>query len=302
MATQYLIYFVLLRGILEMDAQGKAFPLFSSTIILLIIVKFLIVAAGNIVNDIYDYGIDQINKPDKVFINNIITKRGAWLLYFALNIAAIAVSFLLYRTETHEWRWLYPVGLTGLIVGLWAYSAFFKSSPLVGNLMVAFFVTFAPYFVLLPIIHQPTNAPETSYAQLLSTAQSLGWFYIVFAFLTTLTREIIKDLEDMEGDARFGARTLPIVIGIPKTKIFLLIVMIIFLISLIIYANQWLLNGQYWLSLVFMIMLLILPTLWIAYSITGARTKADFHKISSLMKLLMLMGLVFLIIFYLNVL
>jgi 4-hydroxybenzoate polyprenyltransferase len=155
----------------------------------------LTAAAGYIINDYHDINIDLINKPNKVVIGKIISRRWAMLLHFIFNGFAIISGFYL----------SVYIGLlvAACIVLLWLYSVHFKKQFLSGNLLVGTLSAFV--IAILPLFNQLIS----SY---------LVWVYALFAFGINFIREIIKDAEDVRGDSKFNCKTLPIVFGVRKTK------------------------------------------------------------------------------------
>lgn len=169
----------------------------------------LIAASGNVVNDIFDQDIDLHNRPDRRIIGPIITEEAAWTFYYVLSGAGLALGILLAYLMGNTSN-----GLVFLLAlgGLWFYSYSYKRQFLIGNLVVAFLAGLTVY---LPLIFEMQCDPD-------------GWkrqpwapfivAYAFFAALSTLIRELVKDMEDMDGDARAGCRTVPIVIGTKAAK------------------------------------------------------------------------------------
>lgn len=177
---------------------------------LMAVATILIAASGNVVNDIFDQDIDLQNRPDRRIIGPIITEDAAWTFYYILSGAGLALGIVL----------AYMLGNTsnGLVFllalgGLWFYSYSYKRQFLIGNLVVAFLAGLTVY---LPLVFEMQCDPNGW--------RFLPWApfivaYAFFAALSTLIREMVKDMEDMDGDARSGCRTVPIVIGTKATKL-----------------------------------------------------------------------------------
>ena len=169
---------------------------FTIPVILAMITVFFETAAGNVINDYFDYKIDLINKPERPLPSGRISlKNGrnyAYLLFLAGTICGFLISFL-----TDNWIPFGIVLLADVILYLYAYKL--KSTPLIGNLAVGFMTGFGFVFGGFSI-----NNPD-----IIMTSIFLGFF----AFVMTTAREIVKDIEDMEGDEADGARTLPLMIG-----------------------------------------------------------------------------------------
>ena len=240
----------------------KLFLLSSSTI--------LIAAAGYIINDYYDIKIDYVNKPDKVVVGKLIKRRIVLFSHAALNIIGIAIGFYLS---------LY-VGIINFTAGflLWIYSNKLKRMPLIGNVVIA---SLTGLSILVVAVYYQRN-----YYLLIN--------YAVFAFSINLVREVIKDMEDLRGDMRFGSKTLPIIWGLRKTKYFLYGLISVFMWSLFYLSHQ--LENEI-LNVFFIV--LIVPIIYLIYLLYRADSQRRFHKLSTYCKLLMLAGISSMIFFYL---
>lgn len=166
----------------------------TQTLFLLVLSVILINGGGNIINDIYDVEIDRINRPNRPLPAGLISARAAWIytsilfgtgvvLAFQINLSTLVIAG--------------PLSISLLI----AYSARLKRMPLIGNLVVSFMLGLAFIYVG---------------AAFGSVDETLVMAALAFGF--TLIRELVKDLEDMEGDASDSARTLAIVWGETKTR------------------------------------------------------------------------------------
>ena len=183
---------------------------FSIPIILAMITVFFETAAGNVINDYFDYKIDLINKPQRPIPSGRISlKNGrnyAYFLFLAGTVCGFLISYL-----TDNWIPFAIVLIADVILYLYAYKL--KTTPLIGNLTVGFMTGFGFVFGGFSI-NNPT---------IITTSLFLGFF----AFVMTTAREIVKDIEDMEGDKADGAKTLPILIGEKKPAILAAILIII---------------------------------------------------------------------------
>ena len=164
----------------------------------LVLASLLVAAAGYIINDYYDVKIDAINRPDRLVVGRVLRRRKAMLAHVVLSAVGVGLA-----------GWLHPV-LGAVTLGaallLWGYSARFKRVALVGNVSIA---TLTAALVLLPELQLRLARHD---------AHSAVWPYALAAFLLTLVREIVKDVEDMRGDALHDCRTLPLVWGVARTK------------------------------------------------------------------------------------
>ncbi len=224
---------------------------------LLVSATVMITAAGYLINDYYDVKIDFVNKPDRVVVGKKLKRRWVLAGHTALNFAAIGIGTFL------SW----PIGATmfGASFLLWLYSNQLKRLPLVGNLAVAAL----------------TGMTLVLVAEYFQERTFIIACYAVFASFITLIREIIKDVEDRKGDERFGCRTIPIVYGVAKTKVFLFVIMGIFIITVFILLR----NISFVLPSV-----LLLTLIALGYGIAKADTVRAFHNLSTYCKIIMLLG------------
>jgi len=223
----------------------------------------MVAAGGYIINDYYDIKIDMLNKPNRVVLNKNISRRMGIFLHILINSGA---AILAYFTLS------FNVALFILLCSflLWLYSNYLKRTAFWGNLCIAF-LAFATLFMI-----------GLFYKKHIEYILIFG----VFAFLTTVVRELIKDVEDIRGDMFHGCRTLPIVIGIKKTKIVLYILMLLVFAALV-FSFMFLNN----ILIVYLILLTILPLIFLVYRLIFAQRKADFHNASTWVKIIMVMGI-----------
>ena len=283
--------------------------LLNENFVILLIVTILIAASGYIVNDIYDYNLDQINKPEKVVLGKFLKSRDAIKIYMLFNSLAIMLSFFLCMKIEQE---IYILGFLLIIYSLWLYSKKLKKYKTIGNILIAFFIS-------LSIL----NVPLFSYKNILSDDRFFVFLIIsifsVLAFLINLKREIIKDIEDIEGDKIHKVKSLPIIFGTKKSKLVTIIIGIILMFaisSIIIFqililrsdllldvgGNQFS-NPQIWganyISIIYTIIILIM-FFYVELLILNATTKTNFTKVSKLLKYLMLLSLLSIPVFSLT--
>ncbi|AWW30665.1 prenyltransferase [Echinicola strongylocentroti] len=235
--------------------------LLDPSIYLLITSTVLIAAAGYLINDYYDVKIDYINKPDEVIIGKGMRRRVVMFLHTFLNIAGIGLACLVSL----------KVGVThfGAAFILWLYSNTLKRLPFVGNLAVATLTGLAIWMV----------------GFYFGQSRLLVLTYAVFAFFINLIREIIKDIEDREGDRKHGCKTLPIVLGFRATKNIIFVIAAVFVCSILIVAYK---VDETLLYVYFgFIGMLFIYFMSLIYQ---ADRKAHFTRLSLLSKILMLTG------------
>lgn len=223
----------------------------------------MIAAAGYIINDYYDVKIDIINKPEKVVVGRKILRRVAMLSHLLLSGAGILVGFYLSV-------WIGAINAFSALA-LWLYSVNLKRLPFTGNFLVAALTGLS--ICILEVYYQ--------------TGSFLVIIYGIFAGAITLIREIIKDMEDLQGDNTFGRKTLPIIWGIRQTKAFIYTLMFAFAFVVIMLNHLYV--GVSWLYFFFF---LYVPSAWLLYRLHRADTKQQYHELSQLCKLIMLMGII----------
>ncbi|NND62072.1 MAG: geranylgeranylglycerol-phosphate geranylgeranyltransferase [Flavobacteriaceae bacterium] len=181
------------------------------TFLLLVVATVAIAAAGNVINDIQDVEIDKINKPKKVIVGKSVSEKAAFGLYIFLTILGVGVGFYLANHIQ------FP-GLAALFIIisalLYVYATQLKSMLLVGNILISILVSMSLIVIILFDIF-PAIYIEPSLLQIHSSTIIL--VYAVFAFYFNLVREIVKDIEDINGDKNGGRSTLPIVLGRNRT-------------------------------------------------------------------------------------
>ena len=243
----------------------------SIPIILAMLAVFFETAAGNVINDYFDYKIDLINKPERPLPSGRISLKAGrnygYLQFLLGTICGFLISYL-----TNNWIPFAIVLISDVILYLYAYKL--KSTPLIGNLTVGFMTGFGFVFGGFTI-----NTPE-----IISISIFLGFF----AFVMTTAREIIKDIEDVEGDKAEGAKTLPILIG-TKTPAILTVALIIIDSALcpILYFNH--IFGIYYL---FVIAIAVILFLYSAILILKSQDRETAHKASKYLKIGMLIAFV----------
>ncbi len=284
--TQYLLQFLVVYPYhLESGSQPV---LDSFHFSLLVLVTVLVAAGGYIINDLKDIEIDKINKPETRVIGKKISEiKAKWLYWASINSGALISIYMAFWVERPLWFLLFPIA----VFMLWSYSVYFKKSYLVGNIIVSFFAAGVAGIVLFPEVF---SIAFTEINQ--KTVFLIGIFlgYIFFAFSSTMMREIVKDIEDLEGDKIEGAKTFPIVEGVKKSKILAGVWGGILVVGLSLFL--WILFNQgHNLPLFFGFFLVLIPILISIFKIYKSQVVSDFHQVSQIIKVIMLAGLCFLI-------
>jgi 4-hydroxybenzoate polyprenyltransferase len=249
---------------------------------LIVLFSILIAAAGYVVNDIFDQKIDEENKPEKVIVGKIIAEKEAWKFYFALMILPFltAIYFLIIF---HEIKFLILLFLTNFL--LFIYAKWLKKSFLLGNIIVSGLCALVPLILLI----FEDYLFEGQKGIFLNSRID---FLINMSFLMTFFREIVKDLEDRVGDAKFGAKTMPIVAGTTISKIVAIVPMILLTFQVMSLGFSITKTGVDKIAFGEIIdIIIILPVFMAIYMLFRAKTQEQYHRVSTLAKWLMLLGL-----------
>jgi 4-hydroxybenzoate polyprenyltransferase len=258
----------------------------------LVMATLFIGAGGYVINDVLDIELDKINKPQKQVIGRQLSEVTGNKLHF--NLTAIGIAFGLAFSYFSGNIFL---GILFVIIptALFYYSFKYKYLPALGNLVVALLaaMTVAIYwlFEFYYLKSQPEIFIDASLSFSLINRFVLAFAF--FAFLTTLIREIIKDVQDIEGDTRFGCRTLPIVLGTNATR-YLLAFLEIVTIACIAFSQVVLYNTGYSL-MVYVLIITQAILLFAIYKTLMARDKDAFKQLSLILKLVMISGMASLI-------
>lgn len=275
------------------STYGIAFSMNEWHFFLLVLSIVMICAGGYILNDHNDVAMDQINKPEKVFIGEgKIAPLQAMRVYLVLSVAGLALGIYL-SLYVGFWK-LIAVYLLCIAL-LYFYSTTFKRVPLAGNVMVALLtgISVMMVYVFEPHLYQLAR-PADYYIAGLCTRFIIA--LAVFAYALTMVREIVKDMEDMEGDAQSNARTMPIAWGVAVSK-GMAIFHILFTLAALVYLYYNVLDpGRmlYDLYLGIMVAVMLMASVWLVV----ARNKQHYARLSAFMKLCMLLGLLVLPIYY----
>lgn len=281
-----------MSDLLRTASIGMEFRLSNGEFFLLLIIGISLTAAGNVINDYFDQKVDKINKPDEVIVGKKVKRRVAIVMHQALNLLAIILTTVICYKTAYWWPMLLPVAIATL---LWWYSPVFKKRIFIGNFIVAICTASVPIWAAIFEI----NALQNYYSDMLINSEIFFrdmWFVILlisaFAFLLTLLREVVKDMEDMQGDILGEYNTIPIAFGIQKTKVYTFVLMAIFMLAIFFVASH-LQTITYQVALSAS---LILPAIYTSWKIRNATTSSEFGACSRYIKLIVLIGLLMLTI------
>ncbi len=256
---------------------------------LLIISSVFIAAAGYIINDYFDLNIDRINKPSRLIVQKIISRRWTILWHFFLSMFGVAIGFYLDLT-TH----VTLLGFSNLACAclLFLYSISLKKKLLWGNILISLLTAWTVLVVTWCEARFFLNPADVNIHKIVR----ITFLYTGFAFVISLIREAVKDMEDIEGDRKYGCTTMPIVWGLNASKIYVG-VWLITIISMLAVLLLYMLQIQWWFSSVYCLAFIIIPLVIIFRKLFKAKTAEDFHKLSSMIKFVMFTGILSMIFF-----
>ncbi len=259
---------------------------------LLALATVLIAASGNVVNDIFDQNIDFHNKPDRIIVGNTISEEQAWNFYYGLGSVGLGLGMFLCWDLGNISNSLIFMLSAG---GLYFYSYSYKRQFLIGNLVVAFLAGLVPFRPLyIQMMCTPNLWMELPWAPVLVALA-------FFSFLTTLIREMIKDMEDLKGDQLLKCTTIPIVLGVKATKAIVIVLTMVLMSAIVSLQTAWI-RDEDWLMFGYFLIAVQLPAAAIIFQVLRGKTPKDFHLASTLTKVLMLGGILSLIVFRIAVL
>jgi len=261
---QALIYFRLL----DPEQSHLKLPLFVG----LSLITILLAAGGYVINDYYDRDIDRINKPHQLIAGHLWSLSKVKMLYILLiGVGAILSVLLAWRLGLFGYLFIYPLA----VLGLWYYSYALKCKPIIGNVWVSFFCAGVVGIVALPDIFLDNT----------HHIKEELWYYMVFAFLSTWYREVVKDIEDKEGDESSNCRTAVVRYGVKAGKIMAVILGLLLVGSLLLWdsrqTNSWIKLG---LNVLQGFTVASMAFVW------WAKNNTYYHHASNVIKLVMVAG------------
>ncbi|MCB9261483.1 MAG: geranylgeranylglycerol-phosphate geranylgeranyltransferase [Flavobacteriales bacterium] len=239
-------------------------------------------AAGYLFNDMLDTKTDSINKPEKMYIRFWNIKL-AWLSFVLLNAFGLLLS-----NSINGSVFFIMFSVVNLMM---IYSLWFKRWPFVGNLLVALFAGISIFVVYVAFLSQ---YPLGNISEEMPQYNQLIRYYAGFAFFITLIREMIKDLEDYQGDHETGAKTLPIVLGITTTRNLTLVLSVFILVVFAQINIYWFVPSFFqplkWVVIGYQIVCVGVPLAAFCFNLSNARSTENFSFLSQLIKYVMITG------------
>jgi 4-hydroxybenzoate polyprenyltransferase len=277
---------ILIKGSGEEIPMSLQFPWYD--FILLVAATVFITAGGYVINDYFDIKTDLINKG-KVIVGTKIPRRKAMMWHSILNVAGVSAGFYISYKAGYIWLGTMFLLVSGL---LYFYSASYKRQFLIGNIIVAILTAMVPLLVVFyewPALYKYYTINAIRLPQINFIIYWVGGFAL-FAFMTNLIREIIKDIEDFEGDIAYGRNTVPVVIGVLSSKIVSISLIIITIIMLYL-VWHFFINDI--LTFIYLTAVIVLPLLYVIYKLVISSEKKQLHSASRIMKIVMLTGVLY---------
>lgn len=262
---------------------------------LLILSTALLAAAGYVINNIYDVGTDSINKPNDVVVGKGITETAAYNIYIGLNISGVAIGFILSNIIMRPTFASLFILIASL---LYFYATTLKQIMILGNFVVALLLAVSVLIIGVFDLFPATTAENQ--AQMASLF-SILIDYALFAFMINFIREIVKDIEDVNGDYNMGMNTLPVAIGVSRAaKIALGFAIIAFILSGL-YCNTYFMQNKLYIAVFYAFATVLAPLLYFIVKIFSAKSQKDFHHLSSILKLILFFGILSILVIAFNI-
>lgn len=262
---------------------------------LLVFATLMIAAGGYIINNIMDQPTDIINKPNQVVVGKYISETNAYNIYLVLNVLGVGTGFYLSNTiEKPGFAAIFIV----ISATLYLYATSLKQMILVGNIIVALLLAFSVLIIgifdLLPVIN-----PENK--MVMADLFAILVDYALFAFVINFIREMVKDLEDVNGDYNQGMNTLPIALGIKRTSKVVLVLSLFPIIMVVMYIKKYFFAYELYVATIYALISIVAPLLYFSIKMADAKKEKDFHHLSMILKLIILFGLFSIVVVTYNI-
>lgn len=262
---------------------------------LLVLSTVLIAAAGYVINDIFDQETDRNNKPTKVIVGKSISENKAYNIYAILNVSGVAIGFYLSNVIM---RPNFAAIFILIAATLYIYATSLKQMLLIGNIVVALLLALS---VIIIGVFDIFPATHSGNQEIMASLFSILLDYAIFAFMINFLREIVKDLEDFNGDKQQEMKTLSIVLGIQKTTKLVFILSFVPIIALLYYVNNYLVSNNLIIATIYSLLFILGPLLYFSIKIWTATSKNDFTILSKVLKWILFFGILSILIITLNI-
>lgn len=295
---QNLLMIILMQLIFKygfLDLQNIPLALNDWQYLLLILTTVLLAGGGYLINNIFDKETDNINKPDDVVVGRFISEDKAFNIYIGFNSIGVGIGFYLANVIEKPAFALVFILISAV---LYLYASSLKQSLLVGNIIVALLTSFTVIIIgifnLYPLITPDNQA-------FLGVLFKVLLDYALFAFIINFIREIVKDLEDVNGDYNQGMNTLPIALGVTRTARVVFLISFIPIVILLYYINEYYFINELYIATIYCLLFIVAPLLYFTVKSASARNQQDFHHLSLVLKLVLFFGILSALIVTLNI-
>jgi 4-hydroxybenzoate polyprenyltransferase len=274
--SQFLIKF----GLFEPLGVQLAMETFDFT--LLVLATLSIAGAGNIINDIQDVAIDKVNKPNTIIVGREISEKSAYNYYFMLNIIGVATGFYLSNRLGHPGLAAVFILISAL---LYSYAVYLRSLLLVSNLIVSLLVATS---LLVLIVFDVYPAIDTIILENQQIVAGVVLWYAFAAFYLNLIREIVKDIQDINGDKKGGRKTLPMVLGRTRTTQLVFTMGVFMLVGVLWFCYSFLYQFSW--AVGYFVFLIAGPLLYFCLKSWRAEKPKEYQTLSVTLKVVMFTG------------
>lgn len=254
---------------------------------LLVLSTVLIMAGGNVINDYFDTRIDRVNKPADVLVGRSVKRRVAMAAHWILSGTGLVLGVLVAVIAHQRWLALIPAFAIG---ALWWYSTTAKRQLFIGNGLVATLSA----LVVLQVGLYDIRMLEIAYSGVATLSFSALWCWILgysaFAFVSSLLRELQKDMADVRGDAAAGCRTVPIVWGMKAARLLAAFWTLVLIVAVGLLADRIFTETA---ARVYLYLLVIVPILASCILTWNARNRDQHNRAGHVMKLAMVFAVAF---------
>lgn len=263
---------------------------------ILVFATILLAAAGYVINDIFDQDADEINKPTQKIIGTHISEKKAYNLYFILNISGVIMGFAVANIVGKP---NFAALFIMIAASLYFYATTLKQTLLLGNVLIAFLSAFSvlivSFFDLYPTINEQNKSIITVFFKIILD-------YAIFAFLINLIREIVKDIQDIEGDLSDDMNTLPINIGVFWSKVVVVFLSVITVSMLFWYITEYYFTTKLYFATAFASIFMVAPLCFFGIKIFSAQHVKDFKSLSLVLKFIIAASIILIVIVTQNIL
>ncbi|MES2574723.1 MAG: geranylgeranylglycerol-phosphate geranylgeranyltransferase [Bacteroidota bacterium] len=262
---------------------------------LLVLATVFIAAGGYIINNIFDVDTDMENKPEDVIVGKFISESQAYNLYFGFTVTGVAIGFILSNIiDKPSFASVFII----IAAALYFYATNLKQSLLIGNIIVALLLSLSVIIIGVFDLYPVTSEENRP---LMGLMFGILLDYAFFAFIINFLREIVKDLEDVNGDFNQGMNTLPIVLGVNRTAKLVFVLSFIPIVFALYYINTNLFTYNLFFGTLFGLAFVLAPLLYFTIKIWYAKKTNEFNHLSTVLKWILFFGILSVVVISLNI-